>query len=89
MRTGLDISNKTLLQSQSKLLDTFCLLALPTLEHRISRVNCDKQNWEGEEMGEKEKKVSQIFLSETVRSVEMEALETSYVVTVSHIWTVY
>ena len=33
--------------------------------------------------------VSQIFPSETARSVEMEALETFYVVTVSHIWTVY
>ena len=45
-------------------------------------------------MAEKEKKrrseeVSQIFLSESVHSVEMEALETSYVVTVSHIWAVY
>ena len=33
--------------------------------------------------------MSQIFLSETVRSLEMEALETCHVVTVSHIWTVY
>ena len=46
------------------------LLALPMLVYKIWRVNCDKQNWKDEKMGQKLKKqrwveVFQLFLPET------------------------
>ena len=46
------------------------LLALPMLVYKIWRVNCDKQNWKDEKMGQKLKKqrwveVFQLFLPDT------------------------
>ena len=51
--------------------------ALPMLVYRIWRVNCDKQDWKDEEMGQKLKKqrrveVSQLFLPETVALVTIQ-----------------
>ena len=53
------------------------LLALLMLVYKIWRVNCDKQDWKDEEMGQKLKKqrrveVSQLFLPETVALVTIQ-----------------
>ena len=52
-------------------------LALPMLVYKIWRFNCDKQNWQDEEMGQKLKKqrwveVFQLFLPETVALVTIQ-----------------
>ena len=51
--------------------------ALPMLVYRIWRINCDKQDWKDEEMGQKLKKqrrveVSQLFQPETVALVTIQ-----------------
>ena len=53
------------------------LLALPMLVYKIWRVNCDKQNWKDEKMGQKLKKqrwveVFQLFLAKTVALVTIQ-----------------